>query len=231
MTSYYWTFTTMTTTGYGDIAPVTLAQTIYTVFVCFLAPMLFATIIGKFASYVKVVDISTENVEHRLVTIQQFLKTSIFNGDFEAEIGVAKEDEKTHHGGRKRMSLADLKVPKKMVQQHYLNQLTSWLWIPKINLFTSGRYRVVPSFSQANLNVGPSDSAKQRNSNVSGVLELLINEYYEYIGSKAVAGLNERKIVKHGMPHYLMVCNISDNNRVINFLVYSTRLDLWLLKI
>ena len=110
-TSYYWTFTTMTTTGYGDVAPESISQTIYTVFVCFLAPTVFATIIAKFASYVKVVDISTDNIEHRLITVQQFLKTSIFNGELESEISVAKEDEKSHYANRNRKSLADLKVP------------------------------------------------------------------------------------------------------------------------
>ncbi|KAJ1444164.1 hypothetical protein B484DRAFT_198514 [Ochromonadaceae sp. CCMP2298] len=49
----YWVLTTMTTTGYGDITPQNSAETAYTIFVCIVGPTIFATIVGKVASYVK----------------------------------------------------------------------------------------------------------------------------------------------------------------------------------
>eukprot|EP00601_Ochromonadales_sp_CCMP2298_P006260 CAMPEP_0173205654 /NCGR_PEP_ID=MMETSP1141-20130122/20880_1 /TAXON_ID=483371 /ORGANISM="non described non described, Strain CCMP2298" /LENGTH=63 /DNA_ID=CAMNT_0014131617 /DNA_START=30 /DNA_END=218 /DNA_ORIENTATION=- len=63
----------MTTTGYGDITPQNSAETAYTIFVCIVGPTIFATIVGKVASYVKQVDASTNNIQHRLTVVSCFL--------------------------------------------------------------------------------------------------------------------------------------------------------------
>lgn len=53
ISAIYWTLTSITTTGYGDIAPQTTAQTVYNVCASIVGPVVFATIIAKFSSYVK----------------------------------------------------------------------------------------------------------------------------------------------------------------------------------
>jgi hypothetical protein len=53
VSAVYWCFTTATTTGYGDITPVTSSSTLYNVFITIIGPTIFAIIVGKIASYVK----------------------------------------------------------------------------------------------------------------------------------------------------------------------------------
>ena len=53
VSAFYWTLTSITTTGYGDITPTNTSQTMFNVAVNIVGPTIFATIIAKFASYVK----------------------------------------------------------------------------------------------------------------------------------------------------------------------------------
>jgi hypothetical protein len=53
ISALYWCLTSITTTGYGDITPVDTSETVYNIGVSIVGPTIFATIIAKFASYVK----------------------------------------------------------------------------------------------------------------------------------------------------------------------------------
>ena len=53
VSSYYWTMITLATVGFGDITPVTTAETMYTIAVTITGPCLFAVIIANVASYVQ----------------------------------------------------------------------------------------------------------------------------------------------------------------------------------
>jgi hypothetical protein len=53
ISALYWCLTSITTTGYGDITPVDTRETVYNIGVSIVGPTIFATIIAKFASYVK----------------------------------------------------------------------------------------------------------------------------------------------------------------------------------
>jgi len=72
--SFYFCFTVMTTTGFGDIIPNTTADTLYTIFVSvMLGTTVYNTIIAFFVSYVRNADDSEENVDHRRVVSKSFL--------------------------------------------------------------------------------------------------------------------------------------------------------------
>ena len=194
MTSYYWTFTTMTTTGYGDVAPVTLPQTVYNVFVSFLAPTIFATILAKFASYVKVSNVSPDNMEHRLTTVQQFLRTSVGDVEVDVDVCVGKENDRGTGGIRKSIAeIPDVKM--------HLNAITRMKKIPSFRTnFSSQKYKVIPSFSMKDMN-----AAEDRKVTLASLLGTLTNEYYDHVSSDEVAGLYEGKIIRHGVPDYLVV--------------------------
>ena len=53
VSALYWCLTSITTTGYGDITPVDTRETAYNLGISVIGPTIFATIIAKFASYVK----------------------------------------------------------------------------------------------------------------------------------------------------------------------------------
>ena len=49
----YWCFTSMTTTGYGDIVSASNDETLFNLAVCIIGPLVFTTIVAKFASLMK----------------------------------------------------------------------------------------------------------------------------------------------------------------------------------
>lgn len=53
VSAFYWCLTTMTTTGYGDITPADTRESMNNILISIVGPTIFATIIAKFASYVK----------------------------------------------------------------------------------------------------------------------------------------------------------------------------------
>lgn len=72
--SFYFGFTVMTTTGFGDIIPYTTADTMYTIFIAdIFGTSIFNTIIAFFVSYVRHADDSEENIDHRRIVSKAFL--------------------------------------------------------------------------------------------------------------------------------------------------------------
>ena len=53
VSSLYWCLTTFATVGYGDIYPTATDQTEFSLVAEVAGPILFATIVAKFTSYVK----------------------------------------------------------------------------------------------------------------------------------------------------------------------------------
>eukprot|EP00957_Ditylum_brightwellii_P094333 7182709-Ditylum_brightwellii.AAC.1 len=64
--SVYWAFTTLTTVGYGDLTPINFPQTCYALFVGAIGATFSAAIIANVTSFFHDVEISEENVDHKL---------------------------------------------------------------------------------------------------------------------------------------------------------------------
>ncbi|GBF49261.1 cyclic nucleotide-binding protein [Leptospira ryugenii] len=72
--SLYWSVTTLTTIGYGDITPRTNTQTIYTMFVMIIGVGIYGYVVGNIASLLSNVDISRIKFQEKLDTINSFLR-------------------------------------------------------------------------------------------------------------------------------------------------------------
>jgi CRP-like cAMP-binding protein len=74
MKSVYWSFTTFTTVGYGDITPNSQSQTIYAIIIGAFGAIICAAIIANVTSFVHDVDVSEDNVEHKVNCLKWFLE-------------------------------------------------------------------------------------------------------------------------------------------------------------
>lgn len=72
--SLYWSVTTLTTIGYGDITPRTNPQTVYTMFVMIIGVGIYGYVIGNIASLLSGLDVSRTLFQDKLNTINAFLK-------------------------------------------------------------------------------------------------------------------------------------------------------------
>ncbi|HRP67972.1 MAG TPA: ion transporter [Turneriella sp.] len=70
----YWTMTTITTTGYGDIVPTTNAQSAYTIFVQLLGAGMYGYIIGNLASMLANSDLARTQFRAKMEKIQTFME-------------------------------------------------------------------------------------------------------------------------------------------------------------
>lgn len=72
--SLYWAITTLTTVGYGDIAPVTNIGRLYTMGVMIIGVTSFGVIIGNFYRMFNLADKHKEDRKEKMSHIQQFMK-------------------------------------------------------------------------------------------------------------------------------------------------------------
>jgi CRP-like cAMP-binding protein len=71
--SLYWTMTTMTTVGFGDIIPESNNETLFVVIFCIIGPSCSASIIANAASFLNSTNVSGDTIGHRQVVIRSFL--------------------------------------------------------------------------------------------------------------------------------------------------------------
>jgi CRP-like cAMP-binding protein len=71
--SLYWTFQTLTTTGYGDITPQSIAQTVVAEVLLTIGVTLFAVIIANVTGLVHSVEVSEDNIGHQRNVVKTFL--------------------------------------------------------------------------------------------------------------------------------------------------------------
>jgi voltage-gated potassium channel len=72
--AFYWTITTLTTIGYGDITPVTNLQTIYVIIIEILGAGMYGFIIGNIANLIANIDIAKAQYKEKLEKINTFMK-------------------------------------------------------------------------------------------------------------------------------------------------------------
>lgn len=72
--SLYWTITTMTTVGYGDITPIRAAEYVLAIFVMLLGASIFAFIVGNIASLFSNLDSAKVSHWNRLEAVTQYLR-------------------------------------------------------------------------------------------------------------------------------------------------------------
>jgi CRP-like cAMP-binding protein len=108
--SMYFCLTTMTTTGYGDINPVTLFETIYVTMCSIAGPCLFTIIIANIVAAAHVNETSTDNVAHRKEVAKCFIKS--INESEDASSRPAIRDDLENQK-------SDVTVLQKRVADHY----------------------------------------------------------------------------------------------------------------
>ena len=70
----YWTVTTLTTVGYGDIVPTTNIGRLYTMFVMIIGVGTYGVIIGNFSRIIMLADKNNEEKKEKMASLHTFLK-------------------------------------------------------------------------------------------------------------------------------------------------------------
>ncbi|MFP4508822.1 MAG: ion transporter [Spirochaetaceae bacterium] len=82
----YWTSTTLTTIGYGDITPVTGPQTIFTIFIQILGAGLYGFVIGNIASLIANIDVAKTQFREKLERINTFLRYRAIPAELQSRV-------------------------------------------------------------------------------------------------------------------------------------------------
>ena len=84
--AFYWTFTTFTTVGYGDITPENTEETVFALMIGAFGAAFCAAIIANVTSFVHSVDVSEDNIEHKKKTVKCFLSDQSIERDLQERI-------------------------------------------------------------------------------------------------------------------------------------------------
>lgn len=84
--AFYWTITTLTTIGYGDITPDGTGQTIFVIFIEILGAGMYGLVIGNIANLIANIDIAKTQYKEKLDKINIFLKYRDIPTDLQKKI-------------------------------------------------------------------------------------------------------------------------------------------------
>jgi voltage-gated potassium channel len=84
--AFYWTITTLTTIGYGDITPTGPEQTVFVIFIELLGAAMYGMIIGNIANLIANIDVAKTQYREKLDKINAFLNYRNIPHDLQRKI-------------------------------------------------------------------------------------------------------------------------------------------------
>ena len=84
--AFYWTVTTLTTIGYGDITPANPLQFVYVIVVMLMGAAIYGFIIGNIANIIANIDVAKSQFRERVENIDTFLKYRNIPSNLQARI-------------------------------------------------------------------------------------------------------------------------------------------------
>ncbi|MDM8538809.1 ion transporter, partial [Desulfobacterales bacterium HSG17] len=123
--SLYWTITTMTTVGYGDITPVLDIEYLLAILVMMMGASMYAFIIGNIASLFSNLDSTKSNFFNKIESVTQYLKSRQVPHDLILQLRRYYEYQwDIHKGGKENELLDDLPVQFRLkILRHLIREL------------------------------------------------------------------------------------------------------------
>ncbi|QEN09256.1 cyclic nucleotide-binding domain-containing protein [Oceanispirochaeta crateris] len=84
--SFYWTVTTLTTIGYGDISPSTNLETIFVIIIELIGAGMYGFIIGNIANIIANIDIAKSQYQEKMEKVTTFLRYKNIPHDLKVKI-------------------------------------------------------------------------------------------------------------------------------------------------